>query len=67
MPSLYVIAGPNDAWKTTSIKRFAPSEFALLDFFNATQLRMLSRPMKRQWFETGLSGFLGFTGFCWVW
>jgi hypothetical protein len=53
MPSLYVFAGTNVARKTT--------------FIEATQLRVPSRLMKRQGFETGLSGFLGFTGFCWVW
>lgn len=38
MPSLYVIAGPNGAGKTTFIKRFAPSELALLDFINADEI-----------------------------
>ena len=38
MPSLYVIAGPNGAGRTTFIKRFAPRELALLDFINADEI-----------------------------
>jgi predicted ABC-type ATPase len=38
MPSLYIIAGPNGAWKTTFIKRFAPRELALADFLNADEI-----------------------------
>jgi predicted ABC-type ATPase len=35
MPSLYIIAGPDGAGKTTFIRRFAPRELVLLDFINA--------------------------------
>lgn len=36
--SLYIIAGPNGAEKTTFIKHFAPRELALLDFINADEI-----------------------------
>lgn len=38
MPSLYIIAGPNGAEKTTFIKLFAPRELALFDFLNADEI-----------------------------
>jgi predicted ABC-type ATPase len=55
MPSLYVIAGPNGAGKTTFIKRFAPSEFRLLDFLNADEIARGLSPFDpaRAQFEAG--------------
>ena len=55
MPSLYVIAGPNGAGKTTFIKRFAPSEIAVLDFINADEVARGLSPLapERAQFEAG--------------